>query len=71
MTAMAAARCYSRPGLVFVPIHDLEPCHVVLAWWPEHTAAVADLVTVATRVASTSLDVSPGYDAAEPPRPVS
>ena len=68
VTAMAAARYYSRPGVVFVPIHDLEPCRVVLAWWPEDTAAVADLVTVATKVASTSPDVSPGHHAAEPPR---
>ncbi len=56
VTAMAAARYYSRPGVVFVPIHDLEPCRVVLAWWPEDTAAVADLVTVATRLANTSLN---------------
>lgn len=56
VTAMAAARYYSRPGVVFVPIHDLEPCRVVLAWWPEDTASVADLVTVATRIASTERD---------------
>jgi hypothetical protein len=49
---MAAARYYSRPGVVFVRIHDLEPCHVALAWWPEDTASVADLVTVATRISS-------------------
>lgn len=52
VTAMAAARYYSRPGLAFVPIHDLEPCRVSLAWWPEETAIVAELVTVATRLAS-------------------
>jgi DNA-binding transcriptional LysR family regulator len=51
VTAMAAARFYSRPGVVFVPISDLEPCKVVLAWWPEDTAVVADLVTVATTLA--------------------
>ena len=55
VTAMAAARYYSRP-VVFVRIHDLEPCHVALAWWPEDTASVADLVTVATRIAN----ISPG-----------
>jgi hypothetical protein len=49
---MAAARYYSRPGVVFVRIHDLEPCRVALAWWPEDTASVAGLVTVATRIAS-------------------
>ena len=52
VTAMAAARYYSRPGVVFVPIHDLDPCRVSLAWWPEETSVVADLVTVATRLAS-------------------
>ena len=50
VTAMAAARFYARPGVVFVPIHDLDPCRVVLAWWPEDTSVVADLVTVATRL---------------------
>jgi DNA-binding transcriptional LysR family regulator len=53
ITAMAAARYYSRPGVTFVPIHDLEPCHVVLAWWPKDTSIVADLVTVASRLART------------------
>jgi hypothetical protein len=53
---MAAARYYSRPGVVFVRIHDLEPCRVALAWWPEDTASVAGLVTVATRIASIPLD---------------
>src|SRR5580693_877689 len=48
ITAMAAARYYARPGIAFVPISDLDPCQVVLAWWPEDTATVADLVTVAT-----------------------
>ena len=56
VTAMAAARYYSRPGVVFVRIHDLEPCRVALAWWPEDTASVADLVTVATRISSIPQD---------------
>ena len=51
VTAMAAARYYSRPGVTFVPIRDLDPCRVVLAWWPEDTSIVADLVTVATQLA--------------------
>ena len=59
VTAMAAARYYSRPGVVFVRIHDLEPCRVVLAWWPEDTASVADLVTVATRISSIRPDAPP------------
>jgi DNA-binding transcriptional LysR family regulator len=56
VTAMAAARYYGRPGVVFVRIDDLEPCRVALAWWPEDTASVAGLVTVATRIASIPLD---------------
>ncbi len=51
ITAMAAARYYGRPGVVYVPISDLDPCRVVLAWWPEDTGTVADLVTVATTLA--------------------
>jgi DNA-binding transcriptional LysR family regulator len=37
VTAMTAARWYRRPGVVFVPIVDLESCRVALAWWPETT----------------------------------
>lgn len=55
-TAMAAARYYSRPGVTFIPIHDLEPCRVVLAWWPNDTSIVADLVTLASRLARTLLE---------------
>lgn len=58
ITAMAAARYYSRPGVTFIPIHDLEPCRVVLAWWPEDTGIVADLVTVASRLAQTLVTTS-------------
>lgn len=47
VTAMAAARWYARPGVVFVPVADLAPCHVSLAWWPQDTGLVADLVEVA------------------------
>jgi DNA-binding transcriptional LysR family regulator len=53
ITAMAAARYYSRPGVIFIPIHDVDPCHVALGWWPEDTSEVANLVTVATRLAKT------------------
>lgn len=51
VSAMAASRWYRRPGVAFVPISDLEPCHVALAWRPEATTLVADLVAVATSVA--------------------
>jgi DNA-binding transcriptional LysR family regulator len=50
ITAMAAARWYRRPGVVFVPIADLEPCQVALAWWPDSTTHVADLVAIASSV---------------------
>lgn len=65
VTAMAAARYYGRPGVIFVPIRDLEPCRVVLAWWPEDTAAVADLVTVATGIAGTTPDTSKQRDTSD------
>jgi DNA-binding transcriptional LysR family regulator len=50
ITAMAAARWYRRPGVAFVPIADLEPCQVALAWWPDSTTHVADLVAIASSV---------------------
>jgi DNA-binding transcriptional LysR family regulator len=31
ITAMAASRFYSRPGLAFPPINDMPPCHVSVA----------------------------------------
>lgn len=52
VSAMAASRWYRRPGVAFVPISDLEPCRVALAWQPESTTLVADLVAVATSVAA-------------------
>ena len=64
ITAMAAARFYSRPGVTFIPIHDLEPCRVVLAWWPTDTGIVADLVTVASRLARTLMAASAAADVA-------
>jgi hypothetical protein len=34
--------------VAFRRIRDIPPCVVALAWWPEHTSKVADLVTIAT-----------------------
>jgi DNA-binding transcriptional LysR family regulator len=48
VTSAGAQRFYSRPGVAFRRIRDIPPCVVALAWWPEHTAKVADLVTIAT-----------------------
>ncbi len=50
VSAMTARRWYQRPGVAFVPIADLEPCRVALAWWPDSTTHVADLVAVAHKV---------------------
>jgi DNA-binding transcriptional LysR family regulator len=50
ITGMSASRWYARPGITFIPIRDLEPCRVALAWWPDDTALVADLVAVADEV---------------------
>jgi DNA-binding transcriptional LysR family regulator len=47
ITSSSAGRYYPRPGVVFVPITDIPPCSVVLAWWPEHTGIVEDLVAIA------------------------
>jgi DNA-binding transcriptional LysR family regulator len=56
VSALAASRWYRRPGVAFVPISDLEPCRVALAWRPESTTLVAGLVVVATNVASHEAD---------------
>ncbi|MGO4856317.1 LysR family transcriptional regulator [Arthrobacter sp. 2MCAF14] len=47
VTSAGAGRWYSRPGVVFRPIVDIPPCTVALAWWPEFTPVVADLVGIA------------------------
>ena len=44
ITSAGAGRYYARPGVVFVPISDIPHCSVALAWWPESSAAIADLV---------------------------
>ncbi|MEY9853515.1 DNA-binding transcriptional LysR family regulator [Leifsonia sp. EB41] len=58
VSSESTARWYSRPGVVFRPIVDVSPCRVVLAWWPEHTALVADLVDVANDFAAKSVKES-------------
>jgi DNA-binding transcriptional LysR family regulator len=51
ITSAGAGRYYARPGVVFVPISDVPYCSVALAWWPETSGAVADLVETARGVA--------------------
>jgi DNA-binding transcriptional LysR family regulator len=50
ITSEAVAIWYKRPGVTFVPIADLPPCAVSLAWWPQDTALVAGLAAVANEV---------------------
>jgi DNA-binding transcriptional LysR family regulator len=50
VTSEAVALWYRRPGVTFVPIRDLPPCSVVLAWWPQDTERVAGLAAVAHEV---------------------
>jgi DNA-binding transcriptional LysR family regulator len=50
ITSAGAGRYYARPGVVFVPISDIPYCSVALAWWPEGSAGVADLVETARTV---------------------
>jgi DNA-binding transcriptional LysR family regulator len=47
VTSAGAGLFYARPGVVFRRIRDIPPCRVVLAWWPEHTSLVTELVTIA------------------------
>jgi DNA-binding transcriptional LysR family regulator len=57
ITSEAVGLWYKRPGVTFVPILDLPPCSVSLAWWPQDTGLVAELAAVAnevrTRIAKT------------------
>ena len=50
ITSEAVGTWYKRPGVTFVPIADLPPCSVSLAWWPQDTALVAELAAVANEV---------------------
>jgi DNA-binding transcriptional LysR family regulator len=50
VTSEAVGIWYKRPGVTFVPILDLPPCSVSLAWWPQDTALVAGLAAVANEV---------------------
>jgi DNA-binding transcriptional LysR family regulator len=50
ITSEAVGLWYKRPGVTFVPILDLQPCSVSLAWWPQDTALVAELAAVANEV---------------------
>ena len=57
VTSAGAARYYARPGVVFIPISGVPPCSVALAWWPESSDAVADLVETARALAHAGDDV--------------
>jgi DNA-binding transcriptional LysR family regulator len=50
ITSEAVGIWYKRPGVTFVPIVDLPPCSVSLAWWPQDTGLVAGLAAVANEV---------------------
>ncbi len=50
ITSEAVGLWYKRPGVTFVPILDLAPCSVSLAWWPQDTGLVAELAAVANEV---------------------
>ena len=47
IVAQSVSTYYPRPGITFVPISDLEPCRVALAWWPEDTPLVGELASIA------------------------
>jgi len=47
VTSEAVGLWYRRPGVTFVPIADVAPCVVSLAWWPQDTGLVAQLAEVA------------------------
>ncbi|WP_044442581.1 LysR family transcriptional regulator [Agreia bicolorata] len=66
VTSAGAGRWYSRPGVVFRPIRDIPPCTVVLAWWPESTPRVSDLIGIAKDFGRTE-SVAGFIDSSVPP----
>jgi DNA-binding transcriptional LysR family regulator len=56
VTSEAVGLWYRRPGVTFVPILDLPPCSVVLAWWPQDTGLIAGLAAVANEVRAPDAD---------------
>jgi DNA-binding transcriptional LysR family regulator len=60
ITSEAVGQWYKRPGVTFVPILDLPPCTVALAWWPQDTGLVAGLAAVANEVRATIAEQCPG-----------
>jgi DNA-binding transcriptional LysR family regulator len=65
ITSEAVGLWYRRPGVTFVPIRDLPPCSVELAWWPQDTALVADLAAVANEVRAKLAGSSAGKSAGQ------
>jgi DNA-binding transcriptional LysR family regulator len=49
ITSLATTKYYARPGVVFVPIHDLPPVTVVLAWFADATSQLTDALVDVTR----------------------
>ena len=50
LTSEGVATWYKCPNVTFVPISDLPPCSVMLAWWPQETTLGAKLAAVANEV---------------------
>jgi DNA-binding transcriptional LysR family regulator len=49
ITSLSAPKYYARPGVVFVPIHDLPPVSVVLAWFEDATSPLTEALLAVTR----------------------
>jgi DNA-binding transcriptional LysR family regulator len=49
ITSLATTKYYARPGVVFVPIHDLPPVTVVLAWFADATSQLTEALVEVTR----------------------
>jgi DNA-binding transcriptional LysR family regulator len=49
ITSLATTKYYARPGVVFVPIHDLPPVTVVLAWFADATSQLTEGLVEVTR----------------------
>lgn len=63
ITGSTAARYYSRPGVRFVIVEDLSPCHIALAWRRDRTwAAVERFASIAEQERAIHAKAGPASD---------
>ena len=59
ITSVAAKLYYSRPGVVFIPIEDAQPCDVALIWRGDRASSLIGDFIAAARVVRDELQDLP------------